>query len=147
MCNEPPALSADDIKELVSQRLEDYKGKSLLERVALFMGKAQLLEMGLKSILNRDYDIPMEDMERWTLGRTKNELERHGIRPDFIAYLASVVRHRNHIAHDLLADHALMQSLANFSGRHVEGDLFRATYEIEQIIILYDWCEEHNGWT
>jgi hypothetical protein len=110
------------------------------------MGKAQLLEFGLKRVLSRDYEIPIEEMERWTLGRTKNELERVGIRPDFIAFLDGVVKHRNYIAHELLLDNAITRSIANFSPRKLEGDLFRGTYELEQIIVLYDWCEEHNGW-
>lgn len=147
MCNDPPALSGDDIQRLVNEKLDGYAGLNLLESFPLFMGKAQILEFGLKGILSRDYGITMESMERWTLGRIKNELEHRGIRADFIAYLQSVVKHRNHIAHELLADHALTQSLANFSPQHVEGDLFRGTYELEQVIVLYDWCEAHNGWT
>jgi len=36
--------------------------------------------------------------------------------------------------------------MANFSERKLYGNLFRAIYELEQIIIFYDWCEENNGW-
>ncbi|MDP5152091.1 hypothetical protein, partial [Rheinheimera baltica] len=100
----------------------------------------------LKSLLSRKYNVPEESMERWTLGRVKNELRDKGLRPDFIAFLESVVDHRNYIAHEFLANNAITQSMANFSDRKLYGDLFRATYELEQIIILYDWCEEHNGW-
>ena len=76
----------------------------------------------------------------------KNELEQNGIRPDCILFLDSVVQHRNYMAHEFLVNSAITQSFANFSGRHVTGDIFRATYELEQIIVLYDLCEEHNCW-
>ncbi|MFQ2792183.1 hypothetical protein ACK302_16980, partial [Aeromonas caviae] len=63
-----------------------------------------------------------------------------------ISYLESVVNYRNDMAHEFLLNDAITQSMANFSGRKLYGDLFRAIYELEQIIILYDWCEENNGW-
>jgi hypothetical protein len=85
-------------------------------------------------------------MEKWTLGKVKNELSQKGLRPDFIAYLDSVVDYRNYIAHELLVNNAITMSLAKFSNRKLYGDLFRAIYELEQIIILYDWAEEHNAW-
>lgn len=141
-----PCLSGDEIKERVLKKIDEYRRLSHLENYAMFMGKAQLLEMALKSLLTRRYNVPEESMERWTLGRVKNELRNKGLRPDFITFLEGVVGHRNYIAHEFLANNAATQSIANFSGRKLYGDLFRATYELEQIIILYDWCEEHNAW-
>jgi hypothetical protein len=140
------ALSADEIKDLVHAKLEGYKNLSVLEQYAMFMGKAQILEFGLKGLLSRMYGVPSGSMEKWTLGKTKNELGDKGLRPDFIAYLESVVNYRNDMAHEFLLNNAITQSMANFSERKLYGDLFRAIYELEQIIILYDWCEEHNGW-
>jgi hypothetical protein len=52
----------------------------------------------------------------------------------------------SYIAHEFLVNNAITKSIANFSDRKLYGDLFRAIYELEQIIILYDRCEEHNGW-
>ncbi|MEN0036051.1 MAG: hypothetical protein AAGC78_03245 [Cellvibrio sp.] len=141
-----PSLSGEEIKKRVLQKLDNYKGLNHLENYAMFMGKAQLLEFALKSLLTRKYNVPDESMEKWTLGRVKNELRDKGVRPDFIVFLESVVDHRNYIAHEFLANIAITQSMANFSDRKLYGDLFRATYELEQIIILHDWCEEHNGW-
>lgn len=141
-----PFLSGEEIKERVLKKFEQYEGLSHLENYAMFMGKAQLLEMALKSLLARKYNVPEDSMERWTLGRVKNELRDKGLRPDFIAYLKRVVDHRNYIAHEFLANNAITQSIANFSDRKLYRDLFHATYELEQIIILYDWCEEHNRW-
>ena len=143
---EVAALSAEDIKELVNAKLEGYKNLSVPEQYAMFMGKAQILEFGLKGLLSRIYGVPSASMEKWTLGKTKNELRDKGLRPDFIAYLESVVNYRNDMAHEFLLNNAITQSMANFSGRKLYGDLFRAIYELEQIIILYDWCEENNGW-
>lgn len=141
-----PSLSGEEIKEQVLKKLEEYKGLSHFENYAMFMGKAQLLEMALTSLLARKYNVPEESMETWTLGRVKNELRDKGLRPDFIALLERVVDHRNYIAHEFLANNAITHSMINFSDRKLYGELFRATYELEQIIILYDWCEEHNGW-
>ena len=141
-----PSLSAEEIKKAVTEKLEGYKDLSFLEQYAMFMGKAQILELGLKGLLTRKYGVPFEAMSRWTLGRVKNELSQRGLRQDFIAYLDSVADYRNYIAHELLVDNALTRSIANFSGRKLYGNLYRGIYELEQIIILYDWCEEHNGW-
>lgn len=146
MMENDPSLSGEEIKELVQSRLKSYDDLSVLEQYAMFMGKAQILEFGLKGLLTRKYEIPSETMERWTLGYVRNELKRQGLRPDFIALLKSVVDYRNYIAHEFLVNNAINQSIANFSEWKLYGDLFRAIYELEHLIILYDWCEEHNGW-
>ena len=140
------SLSEDEIAAAVQEKLQEYERLSPLEQYAMFMGKAQILELGLKGLLARRYNVPPEEMENWTLGRVKNELEQRELRPDFISYLQGVVSHRNNMAHEFLVNNALTRAIANFSERHLYGDLFRAIYELEQIIILYDWCEEHEGW-
>ena len=143
---EVAALSGDQIKKDVFEKLAQYKDRSVLEQYAIFMGKAQILEFGLKGLLARKFNVPLEDMELWTLGRTKNELRQRGLRPDFVGFLDSVVDHRNNMAHEFLVNTEIARSIANFSERKLNGDLFRALYEIEQIIILHDWCEENDGW-
>ncbi|MCV6795660.1 hypothetical protein OII53_03575 [Achromobacter ruhlandii] len=139
-------MSREQIKAEVFARLDQYKDRSALEQYAIFMGKAQILEFGLKGLLARKFNVSHEEMERWTLGKTKNELRDRGVRPDFIRFLESVVDHRNNMAHEFLVNTEITRSLANFSDRKVYGDLFRALYELEQIIILHDWCEINNGW-
>lgn len=139
-------MSGEQIKEEVLAKLDQYKDRSVLEQYAIFMGKAQILEFGLKGLLARKFNVPNEEMERWTLGRTKNELRDRGLRPDFIGFLESVVAHRNNMAHEFLVNTEITRSIANFSDRKLYGDLFRALYELEQIIILHDWCEENDGW-
>lgn len=143
---EVAALSGDQIKKDVFEKLAQYKDRSVLEQYAIFMGKAQILEFGLKGLLARNFNVPLEDMELWTLGRTRTELRQRGLRSDFIRFLDSVVDHRNNMAHEFLVNTEIIRSIANFSERKLYGDLFRALYEIEQVIILHDWCEENNGW-
>ncbi|MGB0219758.1 MAG: hypothetical protein ACPGJF_10535 [Sinimarinibacterium flocculans] len=139
-------MSGEQIKAEVLVRLDQHKDRSVLEQYAIFMGKAQILEFGLKGLLARKFDVPHEQMERWTLGRTKNELRDRGLRPDFIGLLESVVDHRNNMAHEFLVNTEITRSIATFSDRMLYGDLFRALYELEQIIIFHDWCEENDGW-
>lgn len=140
------SLTAKDIENAVNERLESYKDLNFLEQYAMYLGNAQILEFLLKGLLARKYLIPYEFMEKWTLGKVKNELNQNGLRQDFIEYLGRVVDHRNYIAHDLLVNNAITMSIASFSDRKLYSELFRSIYELEQIIILYNWCEEHNGW-
>ena len=144
--NDDPSLSGDEIRELVQEKMKPYEQLSVLEQYAMFMGKAQILEFFLKGLLTRKYGISSDSMEKWTLGKVKSELEKNGMRPDFIALLRSVVEHRNYIVHEFLVDNAITNSIADFSERKLYGDLSRAIYELEQIIILYDWCEEYRDW-
>ena len=143
---EENGLSREEISNLVQTKLDEYKELNILEQYAMFMGKAQILEFGLKGLLARKYEVPLESMEKWTLGKTKNELSDRGLRPDFISFLESVVSYRNEMAHEFLVNNAITQSIANFSERKLYGNLYKGIYELEQMIILYDWCEENNGW-
>lgn len=72
------ALSSEAIKESVHAKLEAYKNLNILEQFAMFIGKAQILEFGLKGLLTRMYGVPSENMKKWTLGKTKNELRDRG---------------------------------------------------------------------
>lgn len=141
-----PSLSAKKIQNAVNKKLEGYKNLTFLEQYAMFMGKAQILELGLKRLLARKYEVPFESMEKWTLGRVKNELSQRGLRQDFIAYLNRLVDYRNYMAHELLVNNAITKSLANFSDRKLYGDFYRGVYELEQLIVLYDWSEKHDAW-
>ena len=38
-------VNFDDIKHLLDQRFEKYKGKSFIEKYALYMGMTQILEL------------------------------------------------------------------------------------------------------
>lgn len=146
MMSDESALSGVEIQQKVFQKVEEYQDKSVLEQYALFMGKAQLLEFYLKNLLFRLFDVPIKETEKWTLGKTKNELKSKGLRPDFIEYLSSVVNYRNHMAHEFLANDAMIQSFANFSEHKRFSGLYKSIYELEQLIVLCDWCEDNQGW-
>ena len=140
------AMSKKHIEDSVCAELDKYKDRTVLEQYAIFMGKAQILEFGLKGLLIRRFYVSTEDTKRWTLGKTMNELRKRGLRHDFLGFLESIVEHRNCMAHEFLVNNAIVCSISNFSDRKVYGNLFRALYEIERIIILYDWCERNNEW-
>jgi hypothetical protein len=143
-----PSLNAEQIQEGVRRRLRKYEDKSMLERFALFMGVAQLLELSLKALLLRKYSVALEDSERWTLGRTMRELKDRGIRSDFLVFLDGVVGYRNYVAHELLADEALRHSILGTDHAVREPkELSKGIYELEQLALLHDWCEEHDAWT
>lgn len=141
-----PSLSGEEIEKLISTRMSEYEDLGFMEQYAMFMGKAQILEFGLKGLLTRLYGLQLDSMEKWTLGRVKKELDEKGLRKDFVALLDGVVEQRNYFAHEFLVDHAITKSVANFTNRKLYGNLYRALYQLERIIILFDWCVEHNAW-
>ncbi|MBL0807850.1 hypothetical protein JK324_14765 [Klebsiella oxytoca] len=84
-------LGGQELLDKIYAGLEIYEGKTFIERFGLFMGKAQLLEFGLKKILKSlpGFNIPEEKLGRLTLGQTRVELEKLGLRADYNAYLMS----------------------------------------------------------
>lgn len=141
------SLDANAISDAVGPRLKRYEVLNVLEQFAMFMGRAQLLEAGLKQLLIRRYQCDPEAMKKWTLGTTLRELRERGLRSDFIQLLESVVEYRNYIAHELLFNDAMLRSiLGGDSGRLELRQLEKGIYELEQLLFLYDWCEEHNAW-
>ena len=62
-------LSGKQVHAIVARRLLRMDNLNFLESVAMFMGKAQLVELGLKNILIREYGYDDEQIKRWTLGR------------------------------------------------------------------------------
>ena len=139
-------LSSDQIRKAVAKRLKKYNKLNLLEHVAMFMGVAQIFELSLKGFVHRKFDVEEATMVHWPLGRIARVLRDRGLRPDFCTLLDNVVRHRNYIAHELLANEAILRSLAGNSGRLEIRHLEHGTYELEQIIYLYEWTNEHEAW-
>jgi hypothetical protein len=140
-------LTEAQIRQGLDTRLEKYAGRSLFERFALFMGMAQLLELGLKGLLSRHYGVDIDSLERWTLGQVKEALKDKGLRSDFIALLESVVGYRNHMAHSFMADAFITREL--FDGRETRfatRELDKGIYELEQLLFLFEWTEENNAW-
>jgi len=142
-----PHLEADEIQAATRQRLAKYERLNFLEHFAMFMGVAQILEIGLKGLLNRKYGFDYESMERWTLGKTSQTLKDRGLRGDFCALLESIVGYRNHIAHELMANEIMLRSLLDGDSARFEArELEKGTYELEQLMFLYEWCEAHGAW-
>jgi hypothetical protein len=78
------SLSGEQVHTIVARRLPRIDGFSFLESFAMFMGKAQLVELGLKNILTSKYGYDDERIERWSLGRVIKELRKCGLRQDFV---------------------------------------------------------------
>ncbi len=141
------SLNVEEIQKAVGQRLTKYKKLNFLEHFAMFMGIAQLLELSLKGLLHRKYGVDPKDMERWTLGMTAKDLRQRGLRKDFCTLLESVVDYRNHVAHELMANEIMLRSLlGSDSARFEMRQLEKGTHELEQLMFLFEWCDENAAW-
>lgn len=142
--------SSEEIQEETCKRVEQYAKFNFFERYAMYMGKAQILEYGLKNILIFNFDYDSDKLERWTLGMTGKELDKNNIRKDFIILLENVVQSRNYIAHELLVNKSVLNSiLKNMPANHYSRDerlLDKSIIELEQLLFLYDLIEENNAW-
>jgi hypothetical protein len=145
--SKPPRLTDRQVTYRVFRRLKRYDKLSDLEQFAMFMGKAQVLELGLKRLLHRIFNYDHDRMEKWTLGRTTRELKDSGLRRDFIALLEAFADYRNHIAHEYLANEALLRRiLGRDIGRLERKYLERGIFKVEEALLIYDWLEQHGAW-
>ena len=127
--------------------IAQYAGRSSYECFAFLMGKAQILEFGLKNLLNREFSVAQEEMGKWTLGRIARELEARGARKDYVDYLKDFVKERNYIAHEMLADNLIFKSVAgDISERFEFKQLQKPAFDLERLLIVYDWLEENKAW-
>ena len=133
-------LSSKQLNATIFKRLKKTDNLNFLEHFAMFMGKAQLVEMSLKKILVDRYHYDEDRIERWTLGTTIKELEKCGLRKDFIVLLKDLNEHRIYIAHNLLSDDALMQELAGPEVQRFAWKSLRpALYTVEAVIVVHDF--------
>jgi hypothetical protein len=145
------SLSREDISKETSKRIERYKSLNFPEQYAMFMGVSQILEMGLKKLLEEKFNYDFDKIEKWTLGKTAKELQKNNLREDFIILLNSVVDYRNYIAHEILANKALMYGAFShlIPKEHYDKDsrlLHKAIIELEQLVFLFEWTQENNCW-
>lgn len=137
----------ENIPALVKEKLNGYQDLSFLEQVAMFIGKAQILEEGLKNVLEIRFGVNRENIENFSLGQVKTRLTEVGVRPDFIGYLESLIELRNYITHELLRNEALLSSITGGeTGRLERRNLEKGIYELEQLIIIFDWQEDNDAW-
>jgi len=144
-------LDKEYINEQTKERLKKYNDLNFFSKFSMYMGLAQILEFGLKKLLEKNFEYSLNKMERCTLGQVKDELIKNNLRADFILLLESIVKDRNYIAHSMLLDSAILKSLINYPLTNMqylkeERQLDKAIYELEQLIFLFDWTNENNGW-
>jgi hypothetical protein len=141
-------LTQEQIQEGMKKGLEKYENLNFLAKFGMFMGVIQILEFGLKKLLQEKFDYDLDEMEKWTLGKTIKELKEKGLRPDFIFLLENIVEHRNYIAHEMLSNMALMNSIVQDLNPYPKDErrLDKAILELENIIFLFDWTNSNNGW-
>jgi hypothetical protein len=72
------SLSAKQVHAIVTRQLRRTEKLNFLESFAMFMGKAQLVELALKNILAGKYGYDEERIESWPLGRVVKALRRAG---------------------------------------------------------------------
>lgn len=136
-------LGGQELQNKIFEGLKIYDGKPFIERFGLFMGKAQLLEFGLKKILVSlpGYLLPEKELERLSLGQTRIELEKLGLRTDYNDFLKSFTRQRNKMAHEFLANFAVTQQLLDGAAliHPFERQLTHACFAVEQLIIIFDF--------
>lgn len=143
----PPQLDPSELQRQVIDNLGSYGQRNSFECFALLMGKAQILEFGLKNLLNRRCGVDHAEMEKWTLGKVASELASRGFRPDYIDLLKEFVKQRNYIAHEMLANNAIFRSVApSMSDRFQFKQLQQPAFDLEQLLIVHDWLEEHDAW-
>jgi hypothetical protein len=111
----------------------------------MFMGKAQLVEMALKNLLMTKYDYSEQKIERWALGRLVKELKTLAFDQISLRCLEELTHYRNHIAHDLLLDYALMQRLTGSKAHRLSLKPFeRGLYMVEQTIVVHDFLASNK---
>ncbi len=149
MEKEVEGLDQKDIKEGTQVGLKKYENLNFLERYAMYMGVAQILEMRLKQILVNDFGKEFEKLENWTLGRTLNKLKQEGMREDFFLLADSVKYARNYIAHELISNESIWHSLVESKPEDYSKGartLDKAIYEIEQLMFILEWNDENGEW-
>ena len=141
------SLSGKQVHAIVARRLRRIDGLNFLESFAMFMGKAQLVELGLKNILTSKYGYDDERIERWSLGRVVKELRKSGVAAGFRPLDGRVTsNYRNYIAHEMLANDALLRRLAGGGAHRIASrSLSRGLYLVEQAIVVHDFLFGESG--
>ncbi|MFC4891998.1 hypothetical protein ACFPDQ_02915 [Pseudofrancisella aestuarii] len=140
-------LSIDDVQKEVFRRMEKYDHKSFLECFFIYLGTAQILEFGLKKLLEERFNFTEEETEKLTLGQVRARLENVGLRRDYTELLKQVVKNRNSAAHELLVNQALIGCLGvDFSDRLQFKELKLSIFGLERAVFLFDYFQHNNAW-
>lgn len=144
-------LSKEKIDEGTWKGVEKYKSLGFMEKYAMYMGVAQILELGLKRLLSDKFEYDFDKMEKWTLGKTYRELEKSKLRPDFLVLLKNTVENRNYIAHEILANKLIFHEILgdkihdNYYDKESRR-LDKFIIELEHLVFLFEWTNSNNGW-
>ncbi len=137
-------LTPDELWKKIDKSMKRYSKFHFLENYAVFMGKAQLVELGLKKILDRRYRYGKRTLERMTLGHSIAELERLGMRKDFVWQLRQLNKQRIKMAHEFLTDFLHVVSLDRRFGRLSLRPLNHALWRVEETIHVFDHLNQNK---
>lgn len=133
-------MTGKQLLKKVIKRLTPLDELSLLERYAMFMGKAQLIEIALKHLLVNKYNYKFENLERTTLGGIISKLKKEKVRQDFIFILDELLDYRNDLAHNFLLDNVIGKSLIGVDFERLSQKQLRyALYKVEEVTQVYDF--------
>ena len=140
-------LSGEEVLRKVSVSMEMFDELPFLSQYGMYMGKAQMIEFGLKKVLVDEKGYDLDTLKNSRLGWTVQELKKKSLRPDFVALLDELVQYRNYFAHDFLFEYALLNSLlpeeiASFSKPHRE--LSKAYFSVEQVNVVFAFFNEQG---
>lgn len=142
-------LDQNTIQKGTLAGLKKYENLNFLEKYAMYMGVAQILEMRLKQILTKNFDEEFEKLENFTLGQTIFKLKTGGMRKDFVSYAESVKDTRNYITHELILNKVIWLSLVENNPEYYSKDdrgLDKGIYEIEQLMFILEWNDKNGEW-
>ena len=138
-------ISGRQVDAIVIRRLRRYDRLNFLESFAMFMGKAQFVELALKKILAQKFGCEDEKIENWSLGQVIKKLKALGLRPDFVALIEDLKERRNYIAHQVLADDAITRKAAGPGAqRFAWKSLTRGLYSVERVIVVHDFLTRNE---
>jgi hypothetical protein len=134
-----PLLSSKQVAARVFRRMGKYDKLNFLETYAMFMGKAQLVELGLKNLMINKYGFDEERIKNWPLGKVITALKERGFPEGFVELLEELKDRRNHIAHELLANDAILRKMTGSGGTVASRSIIKGLYCVETVIVLHDF--------
>jgi hypothetical protein len=137
-------LTREMLIEKMSRGMAFTSKLSFIENYAMFMGKTQLIEFKLKKILSIRFCFSKSKLEKMTLGGAISELEKLGVRKDFISILRSLNKRRINMAHEFFVDHSALVALDRRFGRLSWKPLRNALAEVEQASHVFDFLNQNK---
>ena len=138
-------LTQEELMKKITKNLSLVEKMSFLEQHAVFMGKAQLVELELGGLLIRKYNYDEEEIGKYTLGKIIRELQKHKLRPDFVELLKELLKYRNSLAHEFLGVTAMGNKLAGSDFEKLQyKELRYALFKVEEVTHVYDFLSENE---